>query len=732
MTEPASAARIVVLVSGSGSNLQALLDACADPGYGARVVAVGADRDGIAGLDRAAAAGVPTFVDSVRAYPTRDDWDRALTAHVAEHRPDLVVSAGFLKLVGARFLAAFGDRYVNTHNSLLPAFPGMHGPREALGYGVKLAGATLFFVDAGVDTGPIIAQVAVPVLDDDDQETLTERIKVAERRQLVTQVGRLLRDGWTITGRKVTIGVSDARSAAGGRRPIRRALVSVYDKTGLVELAQALHGAGAEIVSTGSTAATIEQSGVPVTPVEALTGFPETLDGRVKTLHPKVHAGLLADLRLDSHTDQLAELGIAPFDLLVSNLYPFTETVASGADDDQCVEQIDIGGPAMVRAAAKNHASVAVVTSVSAYPAVLAALADGGFSHPQRRALAARAFADIAEYDVAVANWFSVRTGPADQEWPAFAGQALTAPTPLRYGENPHQAAALYVDPAAPAGLAQAEQLHGKEMSYNNYVDADAAWRAVNDFADRPAVAIIKHANPCGIAVGADVAEAHRKAHACDPVSAYGGVIAVNRPVSVELAGQIAEIFTEVVVAPEFEPGAVDVLAGKKNLRLLRAPTWAPYPAEWRPVSGGVLVQMADRVDAPGDDPAAWRLVTGDLADAATLADLAFAWRAVRAVKSNGILLAADGATVGVGMGQVNRVDSAHLAVSRAGADRARGAVAASDAFFPFPDGLKVLTDAGVRAVVQPGGSVRDEDVVAAAREAGITMYFTGTRHFFH
>ncbi|MFY1687853.1 bifunctional phosphoribosylaminoimidazolecarboxamide formyltransferase/IMP cyclohydrolase [Plantactinospora sp. WMMB782] len=531
--------------------------------------------------------------------------------------------------------------------------------------------------------------------------------------------------------------MSDTSSGPDGRRPIRRALVSVYDKTGLVELARALHDAGVEIVSTGSTATTVQGAGIPVTPVESLTGFPEVLDGRVKTLHPKVHAGLLADLRLERHAAQLGELGIAPFDLLVSNLYPFAETVASGADFDGCVEQIDIGGPAMVRAAAKNHASVAVVTSVSAYPSVLAALADGGFSAGQRRQLAARAFADIAEYDVAVANWFAARTGSADQgsaeqEWPAFAGQVLTAPTPLRYGENPHQAAVLYVDPASPAGLAQAEQLHGKEMSYNNYVDADAAWRAVNDFPGQPAVAIIKHANPCGIAVGADVAQAHRRAHACDPVSAFGGVIAVNRPVSVEMAQQVAEVFTEVLVAPDFEPGAVDVLSGKKNIRLLRAPAWAPYPAEWRPVSGGVLMQLADRVDAPGDDPAGWRLATGEPADGSTLADLAFAWRAVRAVKSNAILLAADGATVGVGMGQVNRVDSAHLAVSRAGADRARGAVAASDAFFPFPDGLQVLIDAGVRAVVQPGGSLRDEEVVAAASAAGITMYLTGTRHFFH
>ncbi|WP_018830687.1 bifunctional phosphoribosylaminoimidazolecarboxamide formyltransferase/IMP cyclohydrolase [Salinispora tropica] len=515
------------------------------------------------------------------------------------------------------------------------------------------------------------------------------------------------------------------------RRPIRRALVSVYDKAGLAELAQALHDAGVEIVSTGSTASAIAGAGVPVTAVDSVTGFPEILDGRVKTLHPKIHGGLLADLRKESHVGQLAEHGIGAIDLLVSNLYPFQATVASGAGQDECVEQIDIGGPAMVRAAAKNHASVAVVTDPSGYPQLLTAVRAGGFTLAQRRALAARAFAVIADYDVAVAEWCA-RELVEDAPWPSFAGLALRRDAVLRYGENPHQAAALYTDPSSPAGLAQAEQLHGKEMSYNNYVDADAAWRAANDFSDQPAVAIIKHANPCGIAVGVDVAEAHRKAHACDPVSAFGGVIAVNRPVGVELAGQVSEVFTEVVVAPEFEPDALEVLRGKKNVRLLRAPAYAPASAEWRPVTGGMLVQVRDKVDAAGDDPATWQLATGEAADEATLRDLAFAWRAVRAVKSNAILLARDGATVGVGMGQVNRVDSARLAVDRAGAERARGAVCASDAFFPFADGPKILIDAGVRAIVQPGGSIRDEEVIAAAKAAGVTMYLTGTRHFFH
>ena len=520
-------------------------------------------------------------------------------------------------------------------------------------------------------------------------------------------------------------------TASDARTPIRRALLSVWDKTGLDELIRALGDAGVEMVSTGNTAVRVAALGYPVTRVEHLTGFAECLDGRVKTLHPKVHAGLLADLRLEAHREQLAELGIAPFELLVSNLYPFSDTVASGADDDECIEKIDIGGPAMVRAAAKNHANVAVVTSPDAYPMVIKAIADGGLTLRERRALAGRAFADIAEYDVAVARWWAGHLAPADDGWPEFAGLALTKKAVLRYGENPHQGAALYTAADLPAGLAQAKQLHGKEMSYNNYVDADAAWRSCHDFTE-PAVAIIKHANPCGIAVGADVAEAHRKAHACDPTSAFGGVIAVNAEVTVELARQVAEIFTEVIVAPSYADGAVEILAGRKNLRVLVAPEYAPAPAEIREISGGLLTQQRDRIDAPGDDPANWTLATGAPADEATLADLAFAWRAVRAVKSNAILLAADGGTVGVGMGQVNRVDSARLAVSRAGAERAAGSVAASDAFFPFPDGLQVLLDAGVRAVVQPGGSVNDPAVIEAAAAAGVTMYLTGTRHFFH
>jgi phosphoribosylaminoimidazolecarboxamide formyltransferase/IMP cyclohydrolase len=526
------------------------------------------------------------------------------------------------------------------------------------------------------------------------------------------------------------------------RVPIRRALISVYDKAGLSDLARSLHAAGVEIVSTGSTADTISAAGVPVTRVEDVTGFPEALDGRVKTLHPAVHAGLLADLSKPAHQARLDELGIAPFQLLVSNLYPFEAAVSSGAPPAECVEQIDIGGPAMVRAAAKNHGHVAVITDPSRYGDVAAAVAGGGFTLEQRRRLAARAYAHTAAYDCAVASWFASSYAPDETAeetgWPDVTTALWTRREALRYGENPHQRAALYVRGSAgpggeaPAGIAGATQLHGKAMSYNNYVDAAAAWRAAFDFV-QPCVAIIKHSNPCGIALGTDLAEAHRKANACDPDSAFGGVIAANGVVTAEMAGQVKDIFTEIVIAPGFEDEALDILSGSKNLRLLTCPppSRGSHVPEWRQVDGGLLLQTPDEIDAPGDDPASWELKTGQPASPDVLADLAFAWRAIRSVKSNAILLASGLATVGVGMGQVNRVDAARLAVSRAG-ERAAGSVAASDAFFPFPDGLEVLTAAGIRAVVQPGGSMRDQLSIEAAEQAGITMYLTGVRHFFH
>ena len=521
-----------------------------------------------------------------------------------------------------------------------------------------------------------------------------------------------------------------------GRKPIRRALISVYDKSGLIPLAQGLHEAGVDIVSTGSTAKTIADKGIPVTPVEFVTGFPEVLDGRVKTLHPHIHAGLLADTRNPEHVAALEKLKIEPFDLVVVNLYPFSETVDSGAEADECVEQIDIGGPSMVRAAAKNHASVAVVVEPLGYDGVLAAVRAGGFTLEDRRKLATLAFRHTAEYDIAVASWMRSTLAPEEgaestTDLPPWFARYWRRSAVLRYGENPHQRAALYSDDIGWPGLAQAEQLHGKEMSYNNFADADAAWRAAFDH-ERICVAIIKHANPCGIAVSSvSVADAHRKAHGCDPLSAFGGVIAANTEITREMAERVSEIFTEVIVAPAYEEGAVEILARKKNIRVLVAAEPTVGGVELRQIAGGLLMQERDALDAPGDDPANWTLAAGEAADEATLADLAFAWRACRAVKSNAIVIAADGATVGVGMGQVNRVDAARLAVERGG-ERVAGAVAASDAFFPFPDGLEVLTAAGVKAVVHPGGSVRDDEVTAAATAAGITMYLTGARHFAH
>ncbi|MBD3757479.1 MAG: bifunctional phosphoribosylaminoimidazolecarboxamide formyltransferase/IMP cyclohydrolase [Microbacterium sp.] len=517
--------------------------------------------------------------------------------------------------------------------------------------------------------------------------------------------------------------------------PVRRALVSVSDKTDLLPLAQALQAADVEIVSTGGSAALLREAGIAVSDVSEITGFPESLGGRVKTLHPSVHAGLLADLRLEDHETQLADLGIEAFQLVVVNLYPFVETVASGATGDAVVEQIDIGGPAMVRASAKNFANVAIVVSPSSYPAIIEAVGQGGTSLAQRRDLAARAFAHTAEYDRAVATWFAEQT-LAGEDLPQHLTIRAERLSTLRYGENSHQRAAIYTRIGG-HGIAQAEQLQGKEMSYNNYVDADAALRAAFDMV-KPAVAIIKHANPCGIAIAAPnaldpIASAHLRAHECDPVSAFGGVIAANRTVTLKMAENLRDIFTEVIVAPDFEPEALEVFKLKKNLRVLRLPAdWRQEPMDVRLLSGGLLLQDADRFSAEIESLVdGWELVAGEMPADDAKSNLAFAWKACRAVKSNAIVLAQGSATVGIGMGQVNRVDSCRLAVERAG-DRAAGSVAASDAFFPFADGPQVLIDAGIRTIVQPGGSVRDQEVIDAARAAGVTMFFTGERHFFH
>ena len=511
------------------------------------------------------------------------------------------------------------------------------------------------------------------------------------------------------------------------RKKIRRALVSVYEKNRLLELGQALHAAGIEILSTGSTAKKLQDAGIPVIEVSSYTGFPEIMGGRVKTLHPKIHSGILADQNDPEHLEAIAQLGIEPFDLVVINLYPFAATLASGADFAECIEQIDIGGPSMLRGAAKNHGSVAVVCNESQYDHLITSIKAGGFTAEERKRLAMEVFRTTAEYDLTIASWLgsTISYEMADLDW---LGLIWKRENTLRYGENPHQKAAIYR--GGPSGIVSAVQSHGKEMSFNNYTDADAAWRAALDHS-QPCVAIIKHANPCGIAIGTDIADAYAKAHLCDPVSAFGGVVAANRKVTVAMAEPLSQVFTEVIIAPDYEPEALEILMRKPSIRILTCSQTRISPLELRPVSGGVLVQETDLINADGDDPKNWKQVTGGAVSPQVMSDLAFAWRSVRAVKSNAILLAKDGAAVGIGMGQVNRVDSAKLAVDRAG-DRVTSSVAASDAFFPFADGLEILTAAGVTAIVQPGGSVRDEEVIAAAQNAGVAMFFTGTRHFSH
>ena len=510
------------------------------------------------------------------------------------------------------------------------------------------------------------------------------------------------------------------------RKHIRRALVSVYDKDRLIEIGKALSAAGVEILSTGSTAKNLSDAGIAVTEVSTYTGFPEIMGGRVKTLHPRVHGGILADHNNPVHLAAIAELNIAPFDLVIINLYPFAETIASGANFEESIEQIDIGGPSMLRGAAKNHGSVAVICQTSQYDQLLDAISAGGFTEAERRQLALEVFRTTAEYDLAIATWLGQTDG---KDLPDWFGHIWQRENSLRYGENPHQSAAIYS--GGPNGIVGAQQLHGKEMSFNNYTDAEAAWRAVLDHRD-PAVAIMKHANPCGVAVcELGVAVAYQHAHECDPVSAFGGVVAANRTVDLAMAEPLSKIFTEVIIAPDYDIDALELLMKKPSIRILKCDVTAINPYELRPVSGGVLLQSTDLIDAAGDSPANWTQVSGQPVDAQMMKDLEFAWRSVRSVKSNAILLAKNTASVGIGMGQVNRVDSARLAVSRAG-DRVKGSVAASDAFFPFADGLQILIDAGVSAVVQPGGSVRDEEVIAAAKAAGIAMFFTGTRHFSH
>ncbi len=749
--------RIAIGVSGSGTNLKALAAAVARGELGATIVLVFADRRCPA-LEWAAEGGLPTAL--VPAAPSGDRVARAgedatLAATLAAVAPDAVVLAGYMRIVGPAVLESFGDRVLNLHPSLLPAFPGGHAVRDALAAGAQVTGVTVHLVDASLDGGPILAQEAIDVLPGDDEASLLERIHAVEHRLLPRTVGLFLAGAIELEGRRVRL---DPVRAAEATPVPRRALLSVSDKSGLADFAGGLVALGFELVSTGGTARTLREAGLPVTDVSAVTGFPEMLDGRVKTLHPRIHAGILADRRRPDHRAALAAAAVAPFQLVVVNLYPFAEAAARpGITFDALVEEIDIGGPSLVRAAAKNHASVAIVTSPDRYPQVLAALRGGGISLALRSALAAEAFRHTAAYDARIAEVLPARMVAAGVDLPDEPGlPGATDPYPptlviglekvetLRYGENPHQPAARYRRPGRDSGeglfATRTTALQGKALSYNNVLDASAV-AALGRAMRGPACVIVKHTNPCGAAERGDLLAAWQAALEGDPVSAFGGVVALTRPVGRAVAEALTAIFLEVVVAPGYDAAALEVLAGKPNLRLLvderlgaAGPAPAPAPTDALRSAGGAVLVTAP--DTSADDQARWRVASARAPSERELADLDLAWRLVRGVTSNAIVLVRDRMLIGLGSGQTSRVDAARQAAEKArsilGAERLQGAACASDAFYPFPDGVEVCLAAGVSAFAQPGGSLRDADVLAAVDAAGAAMVLTGVRHFRH
>jgi phosphoribosylaminoimidazolecarboxamide formyltransferase/IMP cyclohydrolase len=727
VTEPF---RVAVLVSGAGTNLQALIDRLhADPAEPAEIALVVASSADASALERARAAGIATAVVALADHADRTARDRALAEAVAAAEPGLVVLAGWMSILTPAFLDRFPDRVINLHPSLLPAFPGMHAIEEALAWGVRVTGVTVHFAEEAVDGGPPILQEPVPVVYGDSVESLRARIREAEHR-LLPEAVRLFAAGRVQRGPGTRlVNVIERGGSSVGRA---RALVSVSDKTGLEEFARGLAGLGVTLVSTGGTAAALREAGLEVTSVESVTGQPEILGGRVKTLHPAIHGGILARPGVPEDAAELERAGIEQFDLVVVNLYPFEET-ASRHDElpEAVVEQIDIGGPSMIRAAAKNHARVAVVTSPAQYDEVLTELREqGSLGEETRRKLAVAAFQRTARYDVAIANWMSTHDG----DFPQVLLTDFEKTLDLAYGENPHQRAAYYVERGTRTDLlSRVEQLHGKPLTFNNLYDLNAARALVREF-ELPACVIVKHNNPCGVAVASDLNLAYERALACDPVSAYGGVIVVNRPVDAALGERLASTFVEVLLAPGYEEEALAALTRKPNTRLLidRERRRAnPGERDLRRVVGGMLVQDQD---GESEDRETMRTVTATVPSEREWGDLLFAWRVAKHVKSNAIVLASDLATVGIGAGQMSRVDSVRLAVEKAreGGLDLTGAALASDAFFPFADGPEAAIAAGVRTLVQPGGSIRDADVIEACDRLGVSMVFTDRRHFRH
>ena len=762
---------IAVGVSGSGSNLRALQARIARDALAARIVLVFADRACTA-LDWAAEAGLDTALVpglATREPAGRAEADRVLVETLRAAGADAVVLAGFMRLVGPILLDAFPGRVINVHPSLLPSFPGAHAVRDALAAGAAVTGVTVHLVDASLDGGSIVLAEAVDIRPGDDEAALLERLHAVEHRLLPRAVALLLGGALRVDGRRVTIDPTRALLAA---PQSRRALLSVSDKAGLADLGAGLVARGFELVSTGGTARALREVGLPVTDVAAVTGFPEMLDGRVKTLHPRIHAGILADRRNPDHRAQLAAAAIEPFELVVVNLYAFgaaAERAARGELDlDGLIEEIDIGGPSMVRAAAKNARNVAIVTAPARYPAILDALdVHGSVPMDLRAALAVEAFRHTAAYDARIAEVLPLELDRAEIAMPDEPGLprsldlfpsalviGLERVETLRYGENPHQPAARYrrpggTDADGPFATGEAP-LQGKPLSYNNILDASAA-SALGRALQGSGCVIVKHTNPCGAAERGSLAAAWDDALAADPVSAFGGVVALTGEVTGEVAERLASIFLEIVVAPAFSAGALAVLARKPNLRLVvdrllgavaagspasAAPASAARPdprGAFRTAGGAVLVTAPDTIH---DDPAGWGCVTRRAPTDGERADLDLAWRLVRGVTSNAIVLVRDGMLIGLGSGQTSRVDAARQAVEKArailGPERLVGTSCASDAFYPFPDAVEVCLAAGVSAFVQPGGSMRDAEVVAVADAAGAAMLVTGTRHFRH
>ena len=739
-------ARIAVLASGSGTNLQALLDRVHGRG-GVEIVAVASDKPGARALERAAAAGVPTATFPRERFPDRTARDLAIAAWLREREVTLVVLAGYMQLLSPEFLKHFPGAVVNVHPALLPAFPGVDAIGQALAYGTKVFGVTVHFVDDGIDTGPVIFQRAIELPDARSRDEVLRRLHPIEHDLLVRAVGLIVRGELALdpteprrvmvsdrVGRAMDDGVRSAdvlQPAASGDVRIARALLSVSDKTGIVEFARGLVELGVELVSTGGTARALQEANLPVRSVSDLTGFPEIMDGRVKTLHPKLYAGLLAVRDEPSHVEAAQAHGVEPVDLVCVNLYPFERTAAvRGVSDDEVIENIDIGGPTMIRAAAKNFRFSVPVVSPESYDAVLDELrmSEGRLSLSTRESLAAEAFAYTARYDTAIARWFQER----DEDFPPLIVRAFERVLELPYGENPHQRAAYYTQIGERRHvLSMVAHLGGKGLSFNNLLDLDSARGLLAEF-QVPACVIVKHNNPCGVALGSTPREAYERAFACDPASAYGGVICLNGRVDAEFAELLLGQFIEVLLARGYDEHALEVLSTKPNMRILddqeRRDTHGGRGPSVRQVAGGLLVQDPD---SDLEDRDHMQVASARRPTEAEWQELLFAWKVCKHVRSNAIVLSKDLATVGIGAGQMSRVDSVRLAIEKSQTPL-DGAVMASDAFFPFADGPTQAMQAGITAIIQPGGSVRDPEVAAAVDEAGATMVFTKRRHFRH